>query len=325
MPLGVLRIAIVASVSIGVVLLLAGLAARARGTTALADVYGYTRVEGAAFPKVLVDVRSRQVVRVAPNRIASLTVSGDEILTNMVAPGRIVAVSYFVDDPAISMCADRVPKAAARIRGLDPESIIALEPDVIFVAHYTLDNAVRLLAGSGIPVARFRDVHSYADVESNVRLAAGVVGAEARGEALIASMNDRLEAVARRVRGRTPPRVLYYSPLNYTAGRGTLVDEKIRRAGGSNAVADLGLTGYDNVTLDVLVALNPDVIVVPRWSTDEAAVRDLTANPAWRDVAASLNRRVYPIAASALTSEAPDGVLGVEELAKLFFPEAFAS
>jgi iron complex transport system substrate-binding protein len=320
-----LRTALIAAVTLGVLLLLAALVGRARGTTALADVYGYTRVEGAAFPKWIVDAGGRHELPSAPKRIASLTVSGDEILTNLVNPSRLIAVSHFVDDPSISMCVDRVPKAAARIRGLDPESIVALEPDVIFVAHYTLDHAVRLLSGAGIPVAKFRDVHSYADVEANVLLAADVVGAEARGRSLVAAMSERLDDVARRVRGRTPPRVLYYSPTNYTAGRGTLIDEKIRRAGGSNAAAEFGLVGFDNVTLDVLLALNPDVIVVPRWSTDEAALRDLTANPAWREVTAMRNRRVFPIAASALTSEAPDGVLGVEELARLFFPEAFAS
>jgi iron complex transport system substrate-binding protein len=324
-PPGALRTAIVLAITLVVLLLLAGLAGRARGTTALADVYGYTRVEGDAFPKLLVDEGGRQPLPSAPKRIASITVSGDEILTHLVDPDRLVAVSHFADDPAISMCADRVPKAAARIRGVDPESIVALEPDVIFVAHYTLDHAVRLLVGAGIPVAKFRDVHSYVDVEANVLLAAGVVGAEARGKSLVASMNERLGNVERRVRGRTPPRVLYYSPTNYTAGRGTLIDEKIRRAGGSNAAAEFGLVGFDNVTLDLLLALNPDVIVVPRWSTDQAALRDLTANPAWKETTALRNGRVFPIAASTLTSEAPDGVLGVEELARLFFPEAFTS
>jgi iron complex transport system substrate-binding protein len=324
-PLGGLRAALIAAVTLGALSVLAGLAGRAHGTAALSDVYGYTRVEGEAFPKWLIDTGGRQKLASAPKRIASLTVSGDEILTNLVDPARLVAVSHFVDDPAISMCVDRVPKAAARIRGVDPESIVALEPDVIFVAHYTLDHAVHLLAGAGIPVAKFRDVHSYVDVEANVLLAAGVVGAEARGQSLIVSMNERLGDVARRVRGRPPPRVLYYSSTNYTAGRGTLIDEKIRRAGGSNAAAEFGLVGFDNVTLDVLLALNPDVIVVPRWSTDEAALRDLTANPAWKETTALRNGRVFPIAASALTSEAPDGVLGVEELARLFFPEAFAS
>jgi iron complex transport system substrate-binding protein len=323
--LGALRAAVVASVSIGVLVLLTAVAVRARGTTALADVYGYTEVEGEAFPKTLVARSARQVLHAAPERIASVTVAGDEMLTALVDPARLVAVSRFVDDPSISMCSDRVPKAAARIRGMDPESIIALTPDVVFVAHYTLDHAVRLLVGAGIPVARFRVVHSYADVEANVRLAASVAGEETRGRALVQSMNERLADVARRVAGRSPPRVLYYSPTNYTSGRGTLVDEKIRRAGGSNAAAEFGLVGFDNVTLDVLLALNPDVIVVPRWSTEEAARRDLVANPAWQDVPALRNDRVYAIAASALTSEAPDGVLGVEELGRLLFPEAFAS
>jgi iron complex transport system substrate-binding protein len=310
--------------SLGALLLLVFVSRRAERSEVV-DAYGETRVEHAAFPKVLVTEHSRQILSAEPRRIASLTVTGDEILTALVPPERLVAVSRFADDPSISMCARRVPKNAARIRGMDPESIVALEPDVVFVAHYTLDYAVRLLTGAGIPVARFRDVHSYTDVEANVRLAASAVGAERRGEELIAEMNERLVRVAARVASRTPPRVLYYSPVNYTSGRGTLVDEKIRRAGGVNAAAEFGLIGFDSVTLDVLLALDPDVIIVPRWSTDEAAVHDLTSNPAWREASALRTGRVHAIAASALTSEAPDGVLGVEELARLFHPEAFSS
>jgi iron complex transport system substrate-binding protein len=237
----------------------------------------------------------------------------------------MVAVSRFVDDPSISMCTSRAPKKAARVRGMDPESIIALEPDVVFVAHYTLDYAVRLLTGASVPVARFRDVHSYADVEANVRLAARAVGAERRGEELIRDMNERLARVAARVGAYAPPRVLYYSSVNYTSGSGTLVDEKIRRAGGVNAAAEFGLVGFDNVTLDVLLALDPDVIIVPRWSSEEAALHDLTSNPAWKEVSAVRSGRVHAVAASALASESPDGVMGVEELGRLFHPGAFSS
>jgi len=317
------RGAIAASAVVALLLVLSAVAQRVRQTPA--GAYGETLVVGDRFPKLLVSGSGRQTLKAKPTRIASLTVTGDEILTALVDPDRIVAVSRFVDDPAISMCAGRAPKAAARIRGLDPEAIVALEPDVIFVAHYTLDYAVRLLMGANLPVVRFRVVHSYDDVEANVRLVAAAVGAESEGRASIESMNARLRRVADRVAARPRPRVLYYSPVNYTSGKSTLIDEKIRRAGGVNAAAEFGLVGFDNVTLDVLLALNPDVIVVPRWSSDEAALHDLTSNPAWREVSALQARRVYAIAASALTSEAPDGVLGVEELARLLHPEAFSS
>lgn len=315
----------VALVSAAALAILVGVGKRAYRSGAFGAVYGPTRVDGEAFPKTLVNGGSRRRLVAPPARIASLTVSGDEILTALVAPERLVAVSRFADDPSVSMCAERVPKGAARIRGADPENVIALEPDIVFVAHYTLDYGVLLLAGANIPVARFRDVRSYADVEANVLMAARVTGEEARGRALISEMNRRLDRVSERVSALRPPRVLYYSPTDYTSGSGTLIDEKIRRAGGKNAAAEFGLVGFDSVALDVLLALNPDAIVVPRWSSEDAALGDLKTNPAWRNVAAVRSGRVFTIAASALTSLSPDGVVGVEELARLLHPEAFAS
>jgi iron complex transport system substrate-binding protein len=288
--------------------------------------YSVTRGAGTGFPKALENGHSRQTIPRAPVRIASLTVTADEILTAIAAPDRIAAVTYFADDPAIEVGAGRAPARAARIRGIDPEAVIALEPDLVFVAHYTLESAARILGSASIPVVRFQETRSYDDVASNVRLTAWAIGEEARGEEALSAMRARLASVAARTAGRPRPRVLYYSAVGYTAGTGTLIDEKIRLAGGRNVAAEAGLVGFKSVALDLLVGLDPDVIVVPRWSADASPpVRDVTGAPAWRDTGAVRGGRVYAIAASGLTSESPDGTIGVEELARLIHPEAFAS
>jgi iron complex transport system substrate-binding protein len=288
--------------------------------------YGVTRRVGTGFPKALESGGTAQTIPHAPVRIASLTVTADEILTAIAAPERIAAVTYFADDPAIEVGAGRAPARAARVRGQDPEGVIALEPDLVFVAHYTLESAVRILGSASIPVVRFQETRSYEDVAANVRLAAWAIGEEVRGEEVVSAMRRRLASVASRTAGHPQPRVLYYSAVGYTAGTGTLVDEKIRLAGGRNVAGELGLVGFKSVAIDVLVGLDPDVIVIPRWSADAVApVLDVTAAPAWRDAGAVRAGRVYAIAASGLTSESPDGATGVEELARLLHPEAFAS
>ena len=281
-----------------------------------------TRAESGPFPKTLTSGTRSTVLARPPAHVASLTVTSDEILTRLVPPGRLAAVSRFASDPSISTCVDRVPEHAARIVGLDPERIIALEPDLVFVAHYTQESALRILDSATIPVVRFRTVHSFDDVVANVLLAAAAVGEEARGEGLVVELNDRLHRVEARVRGRPHPTVLYVSTGGYTTGTGTLVDEKIRRAGGRNAAAEAGLSGDVSVSLDLLVALDPDVIVVPRWTADETApVRELVETPAWRTSRAVHDGRVRALAAGVLTSESQDAVLGVEALALLLHPE----
>jgi iron complex transport system substrate-binding protein len=285
-----------------------------------------TRVEGTSFPKALLNPDgTRRTITAPPRRIVSLVLGADEILTAIVAPERLAAVSRFADSAELSTCADRVPPGAARIRGLDPERIIALRPDMVFVAGYTLESAVRILVGTGTAVVRFGEHRSFGDVSRNVRTAAAAVGAESEAEVLLQRMRARLDGVAARVRGRSKPRVLYYSPIGYTSGLGTLIDDKIARAGGRNVVSEAGLSGPRHLSVDLLVALDPEVIVVPRWAPGDSAVREIEASSIWRRTSAVRSRRVFGIDAKWLTSVSPDGVRGVEELARILHPEVFGS
>jgi iron complex transport system substrate-binding protein len=285
-----------------------------------------TRVEGGSFPKSLRSPDgTHRTIAAPPRRIVSLVLGADEILTAIVEPERLVAVSRFADSPELSTCADRVPPGAARIRGLDPESIIALQPDMVFVAGYTLESAVRILVGTGTAVVRFGEHRSFEDVARNVRVAAAAVGAESRAEALLRGMRARLDRVDARVRGRPTPRVLYYSPVGYTSGMGTLIDDKITRAGGRNVVSEAGLSGPRHLSVDLLVALDPEVIVVPRWAPGDAAEREIQNSSIWRRTSAVRSHRVFGIDAKWLTSVSPDGVRGVEELARILHPEVFGS
>lgn len=287
--------------------------------------YNDTRVAEGPFPKTFVDPTGGvRILMHAPRRIVSLMLGADEILTTLAPPTSIAAVSRFADDQFISTCADRVPSAAFRIRGADPEHILVLEPDMVFAAAYTLETAVRIFVGSGIPVIRFGRYDSFDEVAANVRTVGAAVGEETKARALVETMWSRLRDVASRVQGLPKPRVLYYSPVGYTEGAHSLVDEKIVRAGGVNVVAQTGLTGPRHFSVDFLTSLDPEVIIVPRWAPGDTAAVELSKSAAWKDVAAVRHHRVHAVDAKWLTSVSPDGVRGVEEIAKRLHPEAFA-
>jgi iron complex transport system substrate-binding protein len=283
-------------------------------------------VQGREFPKVVVDPSGRRsVVSRAPRRVVSMMLGADEMLTAMVDPERIVGLSRFANNDVVSTCSDRVPPHAARIRGVDPEPILALEPDLVFAAGYTLDSGVRILDGAGVVVVRFASYRSFDDIAKNLRIMGQVLGREDRAEALVAQMERRLARITERVSTLPAPRVLYYSPVGYTSGGHTLVDEKIERAGGRNVIADAGMEGPKHLAVDLMVALDPDVIIVPRWTPDDDPVRALAQDPAWRGTRAVRGDRVHALDAKWLTSVSQDGVRGVEQLARVLHPEAFSS
>ncbi|MEH6453464.1 MAG: ABC transporter substrate-binding protein, partial [Psychromonas sp.] len=109
-----------------------------------------TQIEGDDFPKTLTDRTGIQFqLDKPPSRIISATLATDHILSGLVAVNRIVAVSSYVDYPSMSNIIGFYPLEISRTQG-EIESMLALEPDLVFVASYSNPETVRYLLRSGI-------------------------------------------------------------------------------------------------------------------------------------------------------------------------------
>lgn len=285
-----------------------------------------TRIEGTHFPKRLIDpVGTIQTIPAPPQRIASAILSGDHMLTALVSPDRLAGVTYLVDDPTISNMIDVVPPSVPRIAA-EIETLLALQPDLVLVAGYTRAETVRLLIAAEIPVVRFHRYASFQEVMDNLRTLGEAVGAVPKAEQLIDEMRRRIDAVAQRVGERERPRVLYHAPAGYTMGAETLIDEMIQQAGGINVAREAQLVGPVKLQQEVMLSLAPEVIVVADWSATPGteAVRGLLHNPVWRHVPAVANGRVHAIRGAWLTSVSQEAIHGLEAMARILHPEAFA-
>ena len=153
------------------------------GTTRLsllgARPFHATQVVGQDFPKRLVDPSGiPQTLAAPPNRILSGVLASDEILTALVPPERLVAVTYLVDEPGLSDVAKLLPPDLPRIYA-EAENMLALRPDLVVLASYTRATTVRLLVAAGIPVVRFQWYRSFADIMNSIRMLAAAVGRSA--------------------------------------------------------------------------------------------------------------------------------------------------
>jgi iron complex transport system substrate-binding protein len=284
-------------------------------------------IEGVGFPKRLLDPAGRvRILPAPPRRIVSSYLGSDEILAELVDRARIAAVSIYADDASSSNCLGAFPPPVARVRG-EPEEILALDPDLVLVTNYTQDGTVRLLDGAGVPVLRCESWESFDGVLAHIRLLGAAVGAEAGAEALARGVERRLAAVDARVRGRPRPRVLYYELPGYTRGAGALIDEMIERAGGHNVARELGIKGVAELGFESVLALQPEVLVLPGFGVGASAttVPDaLMRSAGWSALPAVRAGRVHVIPASAITSVSHHAARGLEELARAIHPEAGA-
>ena len=286
-----------------------------------------TQVAGDGFPKVLTDQTGRRVVLPQkPSRIVSVTLATDEILMALVDSPRLLGVTYLAVDERVSNMTQEAVAVPHKVRA-DPEQIIALQPDLVFVASYLRGEFIRLLQETGVVLFQFQEYDSIAEIQRNIRLIGEVVGEEERAEALVATMQARLSALAERLAPiKDRPRVLYWGSHGYTAGRLTSMDDLITYAGGENLAATYGIIGSANISAEQALAMNPQVIVSSTFDQDAQRGSPPTLlHPALQGTDAMQQGRVYTIPSRYLVTISQFIVDGVEAFARILHGTALGS
>jgi len=160
------------------------------------------------------------------------------------------------------------------------------------------------------------------------RLGAAIGVAEA-GERLAADGEARLarvDGVVALVPEAQRPRVYYArNPDGLTTGLGGSINvETLSRAGGRNVAAALGQGGLAQVSLEQVLAWDPEVIV----TTDARFLARVRTDPLWRSVRARRDGRVHlsPLLPFGWIDFPPstNRLIGVEWLSRILFPGRFA-
>jgi len=245
-------------------------------------------------------------------RIASVALGTDEILLSLVGPERLVGVTRLATDPAISNAADLAAEVETIVEA-DPEQIIALEPDLVFVETFTDPAVIEQIEGAGIPVFVVGNLVSIDSIRENILTIGQLTGENEAAQAMVAQMDAELDEIAQALEEADveSPRVLYLAPDGWVAGSATTLDDIITRAGGVNAAAEAGLESWQQVSEETLIEMNPDVILVSSFMP----VDDVLGNPAYADLAAVQNERVYQANDVHLSAVSQYIVLGVQDVA----------
>lgn len=289
-----------------------------------------TQVTGEGFPKKLIDVTGiTYQLKQPPQRILSATLVTDHILADLVSPQRIVAVSSYADYPSLSNIVGFYPSSISRTQG-EIESMLALQPDLVFVASYSNPETVRYLLRSGIAIVRLSEFKSFHDIFNNINLVAQVTDSKAQAEHLIKHIRLQIDELQQQLKDKPKPRVLYYDMNGYSVGGDSLMDEAITLSGGINVANGVLPDGENKISEELAISLQPDVIVMNQWvfnqNQNQASAADiLKAKKAWQNVPAIKNNRVYEVPGTWLRSVSQHRIKGVQAIAKLLHPNIYLS
>ena len=282
-------------------------------------------------------------------RVISLVPNGTEILFAVGAGDLVVGVSHECDYPAEArtrpiltgsaltpgMSAAEVDAAVSSQVGERPQPLYARRgADRRAGAgrhrHPAALPGLRGLDGAGgrrrpppppLPGAGLARSADDRQVFADIRRVGEVTGRTAEAEALLASLERRLEAVRAAVAEQPRPRVLALEWLDPPFAGGHWVPEMIELAGGEDVDRRPG-DHSARLTWEQVAAADPDVIVVMPCGFDEAGAREQIATiadrPEWSSLRAVREGRVHPVDANGCFSRpGPRLVDGIERLAAI--------
>ena len=195
----------------------------------------------------------------AAPRVASINVCTDQLLLSLADAGQIVGLSPYARDEWQSWAAAEARKAPLLSGGA--EDILMLKPDVVVASLFDKRETRELLRRNGVNLVEVALPRTLAEVKAQIRRMGEITGHADRAEAEIARL-DAAMAHARQTLGNRHERVLALSRRGWVEGRDSLTGALLREAGLRNAADELGLTDGGFVSLEAIIALHPDLLLV---------------------------------------------------------------
>lgn len=258
-----------------------------------------------------------------PQRIVSLAPSNTEILFALGLEDKVVGVTEFCNYPEAA-------KAKPKIGGfntVDIERVVALEPELILAIDIHSKGVIPALEEIGLTVFALAP-KTLDGVLAGITLVGEITGSSQEASRLVTGLEERIKTITAQTKELAEPerpRTLYltwHDPL-WTAGPGTLMDDLICKAGGSNIVHDL--TGHKTIDLETVIHRNPQVIIVlsSHGEAEDLPYYYVLNEPRLKATEAVMTGRVYQIDANIFGRPAPRMVDWLEQLAKIIHPELF--
>jgi iron complex transport system substrate-binding protein len=226
---------------------------------------------------------------------------------------RVVGISgYTVRPPE----ARSKPKVSAFISAKF-EKIAALEPDLVLAFSDLQADIVAELVRRGYPVVTFNQ-RSVAEILRMVCIVGGLVGRQARAEALAEELAQGLDEMRRRA-GELPcrPRVFFEEWDDPLISGICWVDELVEIAGGTPLFPELRRASLakDRIVDPAEVVVRDPEVILASWCGKAMRKRTIVERPGWDQTAAVRRDHVYEIKSTYILQPGPASLtVGVAQL-----------
>ena len=218
---------------------------------------------------------------------------------------------------------DKLPHIGTWMQ-LSSESILSLRPTTFITWQDAKPQIVfEQLRNLKLNVLTLPRIPATVDqMYANIQTLANALARPHQGEALIANLQNRLDAIAKSSAQKSHPvRAMFIlsagGSLPQVAGAGSVADTILKMAGANNIARH---RQYQSYSTEAMIAANPDVIVATTQMTQGdpnalKAIPGITLTSAWK------NKRIVIIDQALILGMGPRIAEAVEQLHHQFWPE----
>ena len=293
----------------------------------LEGVRGIVDPSNLGWPREVEGLNGLVTIPAKPLRIITASVGHDEMALAIVPIDRLVGVGRATKNSTYSNVASLVQDIAEISR--DPEVIVAQSPDVVVTSPFFSAEAVDALSRIGIPVVQTELKHDPEARINSILLMGYIFGEEERALEFATEVSERHNALVAVTGAASPqPRVLaltQYSDKLWVAGGNSTEGGVITAAGGINAAEEAGIDGNQTTSLEGVIAMNPEVIIIaqPIEFGAEEFRQSLLDNEALAELPAIQDNQVHIVESKLFTTLSYWNIRGAEDLARLLWPDQF--
>ena len=209
----------------------------------------------------LIVASSPATAEVRPARVISLNMCTDQLLLDLAEPAQIAGLSPFAADAARSFMAGLV--GALPVLSGSAEEVMVLKPDLVVAGTFTRRATREFIRERGIKLEEFAPVRTLAETRRQITRFGEITGAVAKAAVRNAEIDAALSEL-RTAAAQQKLRVLPLARRAWVSGSNSLMSELLSLAGLVNAAGDLGIRTGGRTTLEQIVLLKPDAILVSR-------------------------------------------------------------
>ena len=266
-----------------------------------------------------------------PKRILTFAMYTDQIVLGLVTSDHLVGINTLMDDPVLSNVVPIAKRIIKKIGDPGAEEVLSMKPDVVIVSDWTQAEKIQSMRDLGLKVVSVKSPETIQDAKEAVSQVAAAIGEPEKGKQLIGMMDKKLAEIREKTSKIKPEQrknIVLLSLMTAYGGTGCAYDDACREANVINGIAAAGLKTGQQLTKEMLIKINPDVMLMPVYNDrgnydTQAFIDSYLKDPSLRTVKAVKEKQLIYPREQFIYNCSQDIVYCVQEIARVAYGEEF--